>query len=172
MKRCLLVVDMLNDFLARGGALYCGDTAREIIPHAKAQIASTRRGRGKVIFLCDAHAPDDPEFGRFPPHAVTGTRGAQIVDEIPVRPRDEVVHKARLNSFYGTTLDALLRRAEPREVHVVGVCTSICVLDVVTDLRTRDYKVVVHRDAVADFDVEAHAFALTHMERIWGADVV
>ncbi len=172
MKRCLLVIDMLNDFLAPGGALYCGDAARRIIPEVKRHITATRRGRGKVIFICDAHAPDDVEFARFPPHAIAGTRGAQIIDELPVKPGDETIEKGQLACFYGTRLEAILRRLKPQAVHVVGVCTSICVMSAVADLITRGYEVVVHRDGVADFDPEAHAFALKHMERIWGAQVV
>ena len=169
MKRCLIVVDMLNDFIREDGALYCGDAARVIIPQVKKRIAATRRAKGEVVFLCDAHQQHDPEFKRFPPHAVKGTAGAQIIDEIQVKPRDSVVQKRRLSGFYGTRVASVLKEVKPDVVDVVGVCTSICVMDLVTGLRTRGYEVVVHRDAVADFDREAHDFALRHMAKVWGA---
>ena len=54
----------------------------------------------------------------------------------------------------------------------MGVCTSICVMETVSDLRDRDFDVVVHKDAVADFDPEAHEWALQRMEKILGAKVV
>ena len=152
VKRALLVIDMLNDFMAPGGALYCGDEARAIIPEVKRQITSTRRSRGAVLYVCDAHAEDDPEFDRFPSHAVEGTFGAQVVQELTPKPTDTVIEKTRLNAFYGTRLEAELGKLRPPVVHVTGVCTSICVMAAVTDLITRDYRVVVHRKAVADFD--------------------
>jgi len=31
-KKALIIVDMLNDFIDKNGSLYCGDTARSIIP--------------------------------------------------------------------------------------------------------------------------------------------
>jgi nicotinamidase-related amidase len=40
------------------------------------------------------------------------------------------------------------------------------------DLRNRDYPVVIPANAVTSFDPEAHAFALKHMEKILGVDVV
>jgi nicotinamidase/pyrazinamidase len=58
------------------------------------------------------------------------------------------------------------------EVHVVGVCTSICVMETVKELFDRDMPALVYEQGVADFDPEAHAFALKHMQRIMGAKVV
>ncbi len=171
MKRCLLVIDMLNDFMAPDGALYCGDAARKIIPRVQKEMLSVRRGRGQIIFICDAHAADDPEFQRFPPHAVKGSRGAEIIPELPVKPGDLRIEKAQLSCFHRTSLARTLRRLKPREVRVTGVCTSICVMSAVTDLITRGYEVVVPRAAVADFDPDAHAFALKHMAKVWGAKV-
>ena len=39
-----------------------------------------------VIFVCDAHAADDPEFGAFPAHAVKGSWGAGIIPELTPGP--------------------------------------------------------------------------------------
>jgi len=172
MTRCLLVVDMLNDFIRDDGTLYCGPAAAAIIPEVQKQIAATREIQGQVVFVCDAHAQDDPEFEQFPPHAVKGQDGAKIIDELQVLPGDHVVEKHKLNAFYQTDLERILKEINPDEVHVVGVCTSICIMDVVSDLRTRDTAVVAHRDAVADLDEESHSFALRHMAKVWGATVV
>ena len=58
------------------------------------------------------------------------------------------------------------------EVHVVGVMTSICVLETVKDLFHRKLPGLVYRQGVADSDPEAHAFALKQMQRVLGAKVV
>ena len=168
----LLVIDMLRDFINPDGALYCGDSSRAMIPFVRRQIEEFHRSGEPVIFLCDAHKPDDLEFRLFPRHSVKGSEGARIIDELPVGPLDAIVEKTRYSAFYGTDLDKILRQQHPDEVHVIGVCTSICVMDTVGDLRNRDYPVVVYRQGVADFDPEAHAFALKRMEKIYGARVI
>jgi len=45
-------------------------------------------------------------------------------------------------------------------------------MDTVGGLVNRDYKVVVPRDCVADFDQEMHEFALKRMKNIYGAEIV
>lgn len=42
-ERALIVVDMLNDFVDEKGALYCGQTARDIIPFIKSRIGNYRK---------------------------------------------------------------------------------------------------------------------------------
>jgi len=171
-KTALIVADMLNDFLDPGGSLYVGPQGREIIPFVAQKIAAFRAKKGRVIFVCDAHAPDDREFRYFPPHAVKGSWGAQIIPELAPAPGDHVVEKTRYSAFSHTNLDDLLKQEQVDEVHVVGVCGTICVLETVKELFDRDIPAVVYRQGVADFDPEAHAFGLKHMQRIMGAKVV
>lgn len=168
----LVVADMLNDFIDPRGALYIGPRGREIIPFVAGKIEATRARQGAVIFVCDAHAPDDREFKYFQPHAVRGTWGSQIIPELEVRPGDFLVRKTRYSAFAQTELEEILKREQVAEVQVVGVCTSICVMETVKELFDRDIPTVVYRDGVADFDLEAHDFALKHIERIFGARVV
>jgi nicotinamidase/pyrazinamidase len=170
--KALLVIDMLRDFMEPDGALYCGDDARKIIPFVRREIEEFHERGDLVVFLRDAHPPDDLEFRIFRRHAVAGSDGGRIIDEMPIGPGDPVVEKTRYSAFYNTDLDRILKEAHPDEVHVTGVCTSICVMDTVGDLRNRDYPVVVYREGVADFDAEAHAFALKRMAKIYGAQVI
>ena len=171
-KKALIVADMLRDFLEPQGTLYLGDAGREIIPFAARKIEETRAGGGVVIYVCDAHAPDDKEFRLFAPHAVKGTRGAEIIPELQVRPGDYRVEKTTYSSFFNTDLDAVLRREQVARVEIVGVCTSICVMETVKELFERDIPCLVYREGVADFDPEGHAFALKYMQRVLGAEVV
>lgn len=170
-RKALLVVDMLNDFLDPDGALYCGDASREIIPHIRELIESHRRDGSIIIFVTDSHEADDKEFGMFPPHCVVGTSGSEMISEIEVRPEDYLVRKTRYSAFYGTELEDILRREGVDEVHLSGVCTSICVMDTTSDLWNRDFKAVVHQKSVADLTTEAHEFALKRMRDILGASI-
>lgn len=171
-KAALVVADMLNDFIDPQGSLYVGPPGREIIPFVAAKIEGTRRQSGVVIFVCDAHAKDDREFQYFAPHAVKGSWGSQVIPELPLQSGDIRVDKTRYSAFAGTDLDEILQREQVDRVAVVGVCTSICVMETVKELFDRDIPTVVYREGVADFDHEAHAFALKHIERIFGAHVV
>jgi nicotinamidase/pyrazinamidase len=170
-KTALIVADMLNDFIDPQGSLYVGPSGREIIPFVARQIEATRRQGGVVIFICDAHAPDDREFRYFPPHAVKGSWGSRVIPELPLEPGDYRVEKTRYSAFTGTNLDEVLKQEQVEQVAVVGVCTSICVMETVKELFDRDIPALVYRQGVADFDPEAHAFALKHIERIFGAQV-
>jgi len=171
-KRALIVADMLNDFIDPQGSLYVGPTAREIIAFIARKIEEVRQEGGVVIFVCDAHAPNDREFKYFAPHAVKGSWGAKIIPELPLKPGDIRVEKTRYSCFYNTDLEETLQKEQVDRVEVVGVCTSICVMETVKELFDRDIPALVYREGVADFDPEAHNFALKHMERIMGAKVV
>jgi len=125
-----------------------------------------------VIFVCDAHAPDDREFRYFPAPAIQGSWGARVIPELPPAPGDYRVEKTRYSAFAHTNLDDILQQEQIEEVHVVGVMTSICVMETVKELFERDIPAVVYQQGVADADPEAHAFALKQMPRVLGARVV
>lgn len=169
--KVLIVVDMLNDFIRADGALYCGESAQAIVPFVQQRIDAYRQAGNPVIYLQDAHDPEDKEFERFPPHCVAGTWGSRIIDELAPQEGEPVLTKTRYSGFYGTDLAMILAGHKPEEVEVVGVCTSICVMDTVGGLANRDYAIRVPRQGVADFDSEFHQFALQRMQKLYGAQV-
>jgi nicotinamidase-related amidase len=171
-RQALLVVDMLHDFMHPEGALFCGPESLAIIPRIKALIEEKRRAASLIIFVQDSHPPDDKEFRRFPPHCLAGQPGSAIIPDLALKPGDIIVPKRRFSAFFETGLDEILSAAGVEEVHLCGVCTSICVMDTCSDLRNRDYEVKVHCQAVADFDPRAHEFALGRMSAILGAELV
>jgi nicotinate phosphoribosyltransferase len=164
----VLVSDMLRGFLEEGYPLYCGDRARRIIPAVQRLLEKEIAEGSKVFFVCDNHAPDDPEFTMFPPHCIDGTAEAEVIPEL-AKYKGEIIPKKTYSSFFGTPLEAKLKRLKPDKVIVCGVCTHICVLYAVADARNRGYRVEVPVDCVASFDEAAHHFALGHMERVLGA---
>jgi nicotinamidase-related amidase len=182
MRKVLIVVDMLNDFCSAKGVLATSPVtndmyAKPIINAVKAIVDKFRNEERFIIWLADAHAEDDKEFDRFPKHAVKGTWGSKIISElkpdwIDHSGLEKLLEKTRYSGFYGTKLGDLLKFAQPDEVTVVGVCTSICCLMTATGLVNRDYKVIVPKNAVADFDPDAHSFTLKYMESILGVKIV
>jgi nicotinamidase/pyrazinamidase len=171
-RKALLVIDMLNDFLDPKGALFCGEDARRIIPVVGRLVDTFAEAGEPVIYLRDAHTPNDKEFELFAPHAVKQTWGSEIIHELSPPAGALIIDKRRFSGFYGNDLEKALREADPEEVWVAGVCTSICVMDTTGDLRNRDYAAVIPVNAVADFDPVFHDFALKRMQRVYGARLV
>jgi len=168
-RRVLLVIDMLNDFLDPAGALYCGEEARKVIPVIRSLIEQFTTGGEPVIFLRDAHAQNDKEFELFPPHAIKGSWGSDVISELAPGPNSSIVDKTRFSGLFGNRLADLLAEIKPDEVWVTGVLTSICVMDTTGGLRDRDFETVIPVDAVADIDPVWHEFALERMKKVYGA---
>lgn len=171
-RNALLVIDMLMDFIDKKGALYCGPGAEKVVPVIKQKIDEAREAGDRVIYVTDSHRPNDREFQMFPKHCVTGTPGAEVIPALKPRRGDIVIRKPTLSSFYRTRLEDILKKNRIRHVAVVGVCTSICVMDAVGDLRNRGYSVTVFKKGVADFDQKFHRFALQRMKKTYGAEVI
>jgi len=168
MANVVLVSDMLRGFLEEGYPLYCGERTRRIIPNVRRLLERELAQGSTVFFLCDHHAPDDPEFNMFPPHCIEGTAEAEVIPEL-AKYKGEVIPKKTYSSFFGTSLEEKLKKLKPEKVIVCGVCTHICVLYAVADARIRGYEVEVPVDCVASFDEKAHHFALDYMENTLGA---
>jgi nicotinamidase/pyrazinamidase len=88
--------------------LYCGQSARDIVPFLRLRLNAHRRAGNLVVFLQDAHAKDDLEFEKFPPHCIAGTWGSQIIDDLAPQSGERVLPKTRYSGFYGTDLEKIL----------------------------------------------------------------
>jgi nicotinamidase/pyrazinamidase len=172
VRRALVVVDMIEDFVREGGALYCGPSMQAIVPVIRRELDRARAAGDAVVYLKDDHLPDDAEFAMFPPHAIVGTKGAEIVPELAPAAGDVVIPKRRYSGFFGTDLDITLRERKVDTLRLVGDCTNICVLYTAADARNLGYAVEVVRDGVTSFDLEAHADALRELEKTLGATIL
>jgi len=170
-KEAILVIDMLNDFCREGAPLDVPAT-RAVIPNIAREIRRVRSEDGKVVYICDAHAPDDIEFRNWPAHAVAGTVGAQVVTELAPLPGDAIVEKDTLLCFHRTSLDQVLEKSRVNTLTITGCVTNICVMYSATEAVVRGYKVRVPRDCVAGLDPEMHEFALRQIKEVLKAEIV
>lgn len=143
-----------------------------VIDVCKREIERARRAGEPIVYLTDDHLPDDAEFKMFPPHAIHGSKGAQIIPALSATPDDVVIPKRRYSGFFGTDLDITLRERGVDTLRLVGDCTNICVLYTAADARNLGYAVEVVREGVTSFDLEAHADALRELEKTLGATLV
>lgn len=170
-KKAFLVVDMLNDFVKEPGTLVVPDAVK-IIPAIKKRLDEARRGGAHIIYITDAHRPDDPEFQMWPGHAVAGTWGGQIIDELKPQPEDYIIPKRRYSGFFGTQLELVLRELAVATVIITGVLTNICVFFTAVEAKALAYQVIVPRDSIASTSAEENEWALHQMKDFHGIEVV
>jgi len=172
----VVVIDMLVGFCEHGN-LY-SPRYEPMIPRLYAHLERAEGRGASLVFLADTHAPDDPEFRMFPPHCIAGSGEEEVVPELAgfVR-RGTLVRKHTFSGFWGTELGDVLARLDAKRVEVAGVCTDICVLHTVFDLRVRGFDVAVREDLVETYDAPGHdaavvnRFALGHIGDVLGATV-
>ena len=169
-KEALLVIEMLNDFIEKGASLEV-PTARKILPCVKRRVKEAREKQIPIIYVCDSHRENDEEFEKWPKHAISGTRGAEVVGELKPGKGDFIVRKRRYSAFLGTDLDLLLRELRVEKLHLVGVLTNICVFLTAVEAAMRDYEVVVYADSVAALSERDHKFSLSQLKDVFKVEV-
>ncbi|MBM7542951.1 isochorismatase family protein [Amphibacillus cookii] len=182
MKRALIHVDYTYDFVAEDGKLTCGKPGQEIEHHVLAITKQFVEAGDFVAFTIDRHEENDiyhPETQLFPAHNIAGTVGRQLYGQLEsyyqsIKEKANVyyVDKTRYSAFVGTDLEVKLRERSIEEIHIIGVCTDICVLHTAIDAYNKGFDIVVHKKAVASFNQQGHDWALGHFESALGARVV
>jgi nicotinamidase-related amidase len=170
--KALLIIDMLEDFIDKEGALTTGPSGEGIVDFIQEKIREFKGKDYPIIYICDNHEINDKEFEMFPTHCVRGTSGSKIIKALEPKEEDKIIRKRRYSSFFGTDLDLYLRENNINEIYLVGVCTNICVLYTAADARNLAYSVNVYKNGVASFDEDAHNFALKEMETTLGCNII
>ncbi|WP_028552618.1 cysteine hydrolase family protein [Paenibacillus sp. UNC451MF] len=176
--KALVVIDYTVDFVI--GKLPCGQPAIDIQDRITELTKNFVQNGDFVVMAVDLHDETDtyhPEHKLFPPHNIRGTEGRELYGKL----RDEYeadreriywMDKTRYSAFCGTDLELQLRSRHIEEIHLVGVCTDICVLHTAVDAYNKGFAIYVHQDAVASFNEAGHAWALSHFENTLGATIL
>jgi nicotinamidase-related amidase len=166
-RYAVVVVDMLYDFIY--GVL---KTERMVpkIPNVSAVLDAARAKGVPVVYCNDSHKPSDFELNRWEPHAMRGTKGAEVIKELAPRKSDYVVLKSGYSSFHETELDDVLRSSYggrgANTLVVAGVTTDCCVRHTAADAFFRRYEVEVLEDGVDAFSEVQHRVGLQYV-RYW-----
>jgi Amidases related to nicotinamidase len=180
--KALISIDYTNDFIADDGALTTGAVGQQIESEMINITQSFIKNNEFIVFAIDAHNPLDkyhPENSLFPPHNLVGTVGQQLFGDLhqlyqKIKNSTNIywINKRHYSAFCGTDLDLRLRERHITEIHLIGVCTDICILHTAVDAYNLGYKIVIHQNAVASFDPIGHQWALKHFQNTLGATVV
>jgi nicotinamidase/pyrazinamidase len=163
--KALFVINMLRDYLEEGAPLEI-PAGRWIIENIAGEIRYAREKGRPIIYLCDAHEQDDPEFEHLPRHAVKGTRGAEVIDALAPQPGDHTIAKVSYSGFFRTGLEKLLDELDIDEVLLCGLPTNVCVLYTAVDALQRGIRVIVPETCVAGLTEGDHKFALRQINEI------
>ncbi|MBN2467574.1 MAG: cysteine hydrolase [Deltaproteobacteria bacterium] len=157
MKFAVIVVDMLEDNFKGPVDHPVIKQFRSIIPNVRLLLKEARKLDGLVVFACDSYFREDFLFkGNMPPHALRGTPGADIIDDLTVCPGDIVLPKRRLSAFFKTDLDITLRTLGINTIAVAGLTTEACVLATAVDGLCNDFYSVILSDCSASRSHEIH----------------
>jgi ureidoacrylate peracid hydrolase len=163
----LLVVDMQNGFVSKGGSYDLlgmnTEEYRKIIPKTKELIDFCRANLIPVFYteairepsgidlLTRVHRllPVTREERLKVPICVRGTWDAETIDEIKPANSDHVVIKRRDSAFQDTELRVWLQSEGINTLIICGVDTSICVETSLRDAFNIGYDVILISDATA-----------------------
>jgi ureidoacrylate peracid hydrolase len=177
-KTAVLVVDMQNDFGAKGGmfdraGIDISGIQKAVGPIAQV-IASARAAGMKTAYLKMGYRPDLSDLGapdsvnrmrhlrmnvgksvRAPDGResrilIRDTWNTDIVPQLAPQADDLIIYKTRFSGFYKTDLDARLRKMDIKHLIVTGCTTSICVDSTVRDAMFRDYSCVLLADCMSE----------------------
>ena len=163
--KALIIVDMLRDFIEEGAPMEV-PAGRWIVENIAGEIRYAREKGRPIIFICQSHGKDDPDFDARPPYAVKGTPGAEVIEALEPQAGDQVVLKTGYSGFFRTNLEKILDELDIDEVFITGVATNTCVLYTAMDAVQRGFGVIVPGPCVAALTEEDHDFALRQINEV------
>ncbi len=155
MKPAVIIVDMVKDNVDLDSPYALGEEGRKIIPNLQHLAAFAREKKFPVVFANDSYLETDFIFkGRMKPHAIQGTPGAEVIEELKPQDSDIVLPKRRFSAFFRTDLDFTLRGLGVDTIAVGGITTEICVNMTVFDGLTNGFRAIFLSDCCASYTPE------------------
>ncbi len=170
-ESALIIIDMQNDFAKPSGKLFVPDT-QGTIPFIKKILDKARENKIKIFFTQDWHTKYDPEFKIWGEHAVAGTYGAEIIEELKPLEDEFLIKKLRYDAFFGTPLDIYLRAFNIKTLIVCGTVANICVLHTVGTACLLGYDVILPVDAISAITEFDYHFTLRQVDFLYKGKLV
>ena len=189
-RTALIIQDLQNDVIIEGGAFADSGapahaTSQNVVGNV-ARLAEAFRAAGAPVihvwYIVEAGAAglrqNAPLFqGVKEANAlVRGSWGAAPADGLEPRDGDHVVEKMRMNAFYETRLDILLRGLGVDTIVVSGAWTNMSIEHTSRHGADAGYQVVVPSDGTSTVDDEwqhaALSYAMTNVARVATCDEI
>jgi nicotinamidase-related amidase len=161
----LIVIDMLNDFLADWEPARRQELAQAI----NELVGLMRVHSHPIIWVRQQFEPDlrdaFPEMKAKGIHlTIKGTAGCQTIPELNLTGSDTVIVKKRYSAFFGTGLEETLSQLRPDAIILAGINTHACIRTTAIDAYQRDWPVVLALDCIDSYDREHHEISLGYMK--------
>jgi len=175
-KSALVVIDLANDFVYAGGVIADAggpayqQRAQAILPTLQRLVEGARAAGVLVVYATDAHTPDDSELAKWPPHAMKGTKWAEVVPELTPRHGDLVLPKTTYSPFVSSRIDEELRGRGITRLYITGLHTDCCARHTSGDAFQRGYDLVWVTDALQAFTDEQHQQGLEYFKAWYASD--
>jgi nicotinamidase-related amidase len=162
-KTALLVMDVQND---QYGMLEKAGQEADLLARVKDVLDCARKRSVLVVYVVARFRPGHPEasrrnrfntYNREQGRLVEGSHGAAIHAAVLPLTDEIVVTKRRINAFFGTDLEGILRAHDIESIVLTGIATRGVILSSTRYAADADYDVVILRDCVGDPDPELHA---------------
>jgi len=171
-ETAIVVVNLLVDMIERAKPFPMPPEYGDILDRTVEFVKAARQAGYPIVFIQDQHRPGDKEFTDFSvgqPHAIRGTEGAQLVEQLfPLGESDYHVGKRRFSAFYSTDMDLYLREEGIRRLVIVGRPSNVCALYSAADGFMRRYEVVAISDCLYSKTGEMHQRAMREFEATLG----
>ena len=155
MKPAIIVVDMLKDNLKDTPRNPCYQEGKEIIPNLQILLREGRKRGFPIVFACDSFLEGDFIFkGKMKVHAIRGTKGAEVIDDLERGPTDIILPKRRFSAFFKTDLDQTLRTLGIDTIIVTGMTMEVCVLMTAFEGLCHDFFVIILENCTASRNKE------------------
>jgi gluconolactonase len=182
-RTALIIQDLQNDVIAEGGAFADSGApahaaSQNVVENVKAVAAAARAAGVPVIhvhYIVEAGAPglklNAPLFEgvKGSDALVRGTWGAAPVDGLEPQDGDLVVEKTRMNGFFNTILDNLLRGFGTETLVITGAWTNMSIEHTARHGADAGYEIVVVSDGTSTVSDEWQNvglnYALTNVGR-------
>ena len=175
-RAALIIQDLQNDVITEGGAF--ADSGAPV--HAKSQnvvenvkrLADAARQAGMPVihvhYIVEPGAPglkqNAPLFQGLKEAGalVRGSWGAAPVDGLEPQEGDHIVEKMRMNGFYDTRLDILLRGLGAETLIISGAWTNMSIEHTARHAADAGYRAVVASDGTSTTGAEWQNVALNY----------
>ena len=170
----MVIQDLQNDVIIEGGAFADSGapahaTAQNVVENVKGLAAACRSAGVPVIHVWYIVEPGAPGLKQNAPlfqgvkeanALVRGTWGAAAVDGLEPQDGDHVVEKMRMNGFYNTRLDILLRGLGAETLIITGAWTNMSIEHTARHAADAGYRAIVASDGTSTVDDEWQNAAL------------
>lgn len=177
-RTALLVIDFINDIAHPKGKIARSAERIEknkVIERANQAIAHARNKNHLLLFVkvgfhpgypeCPKHSPlfsAAPEYGAL----LLGAWGTEFHEKLEFKKTDLVITKHRVNAFYATPLDAILKAQQVQRLVLTGTATNMAIEHTAREAHDRDYSFLILQDACETATEEAHRAALESLGRL------